>query len=530
MGAQNDCSGEPDTQRGRFICAVIARDSLCEDGTVSNETCQNCSQLESYCGPLQLTNETDYCDLFDVEAIQYCPLFRAVNCTGDPANKTEEQQGRCDYCVVIEQECPAPPPSVCYEASLQRACIAAERLEQSYTCTELFPPDPAEDDDGPCLLCEYYELICGSPLGDLDTTLLCDDVEAVVHCYFINITEECSNTEDDPEKAVECAYCSILSEANCNETDLCDLFDEEAIQYCPLILAVNCTGDPANRTEEQQKQCDYCVVIEREECPAPPPSVCYEFGLQLACNAAERLEQNYTCTELFPPDPAEDDDGPCLLCEYYELVCGSPLGEVNTTLLCEDTDVDVARCLIVSMREECRNIEDSLDPEVAVECVYCSIVVEANCTLPPTGTNEICSSTGLEAFCATALGEGLCPGTTFSERTCEDCFYFELACGSPEGAIEDLCDDQGACTEIEPVCTMSDIPPDNITMCEGCDFLAERCPGSTLPLKYPAKILPAQIDTICPSTEEQDIYIAEIEEEISTLIRDTVLPALTSGN
>ena len=49
--------------------------------------------------------------------------------------------------------------------------------------------------------------------------------------------------------------------------------------------------------------------------------------------------------------------------------------------------------------------------------------------------------------------------------------------------------------------------------------------NDALPVNYPAKILPRS-DTICPSTEEQETTFAEIDQEISTLIRSTVLTTL----
>ena len=523
VSANDECS-EPVAHVGQFVCAVIARDSLCQNGTVTNETCQNCTQLESLCGLPQLTNET--CEDIGENTIQYCLNFRAVNCTGDPANITDGEQLRlCDYCLVIERECPTPPPSYCYESRALFACSAAERLEQNYTCTELFPPE--EDDEGPCQLCENYEALCGFPLSEvINTTNICTaDVWTVVRCNAISMTEECTNIED-PEQALVCAYCSFVSEANyCNETDFCEFFDESTIQYCPFTFAVNCTGDPANRTDEQQERCDYCGFVIEQDCSAPPISQCYETGVLIVCSAVEQLEQNYTCTELFPPE--EDDDGPCQLCENYEALCGFPLSEViNTTNICTDNEI-VLQCYIISMREECEEDLDTEDPQEALECAYCSFVSDANCTLPPpTGDDEICNETGLESFCATVLREGLCPGM-LAEETCENCFIFEVFCGPPEGAIEDLCDNaeiKEDCAEIEPICSMDDIPQDNITLCEGCELLAERCPVSTLPVRYPAKIL--QIDTICPSSEEREIYMAEIVEEIRTIIQDTVLPIL----
>ena len=526
VSANDECS-EPDVRRGRIFCAVVARDSLCQNGTVSNETCQNCTQLESNCGPLLLTNETEFCEQIDEELIQFCPIFRVVNCTGDPASRTDDQQRICDYCLVIErEECSAPPPSVCSEYEAQLACSAVERLEDSYTCTELFPSE--EDDEGPCLICDYYELFCGRPLGELNTTRLCGDDDMVLYCYIISIREECEDNLD-PEEALKCAYCSFVSEANCtlppptgddetcnetelesfcatalgeglcpgttfaeetcenclifellcgppqltNETEFCEQIDEELIQFCPIFRVMNCTGDPASRTDDQQRICDYCLLIEREECSAPPPSVCSEYEAQLACSAVEQLEDRYTCTELFPPE--EDDEGPCLICDYYELFCGRPLGELNTTRLCGDDDM-VLYCYIISMREEC---EDNLDPEVALKCAYCSFVSEANCTLPPpTGDDETCNETELESFCATALGEGLCPGTTFAEETCENCLIFELLCGPPQGDITDLCNNTEAeeeCSEALPICSMEDIPDDNITLCDACHLRGQRC-------------------------------------------------------
>ena len=47
--------------------------------------------------------------------------------------------------------------------------------------------------------------------------------------------------------------------------------------------------------------------------------------------------------------------------------------------------------------------------------------------------------------------------------------------------------------------------------------------NGTIPMKYPAKILPRS-DTICPSTEERETTFAEIDQEINALIRNTVLP------
>ena len=49
--------------------------------------------------------------------------------------------------------------------------------------------------------------------------------------------------------------------------------------------------------------------------------------------------------------------------------------------------------------------------------------------------------------------------------------------------------------------------------------------NDALPVNYPAKILPRS-DTICPSTEEQETTFSEIDQEISTLIRSTVLTTL----
>ena len=46
--------------------------------------------------------------------------------------------------------------------------------------------------------------------------------------------------------------------------------------------------------------------------------------------------------------------------------------------------------------------------------------------------------------------------------------------------------------------------------------------NKTLPVKYSAKIIP-ESDTICPSTRIQEMTFAEIDQEISTLIRNTVL-------
>ena len=48
---------------------------------------------------------------------------------------------------------------------------------------------------------------------------------------------------------------------------------------------------------------------------------------------------------------------------------------------------------------------------------------------------------------------------------------------------------------------------------------------TSLPVKYSAKILPKG-DNICPSTDEQEASFAEIDQEINTLIRNTVMPIL----
>ena len=52
--------------------------------------------------------------------------------------------------------------------------------------------------------------------------------------------------------------------------------------------------------------------------------------------------------------------------------------------------------------------------------------------------------------------------------------------------------------------------------------------NGTLPVKYPAKIIP-EGDTICPSNEERETTFAEIDQEINALIRNTVLPNICPG-
>ena len=518
VDASNECS-EPDPRRGRFFCAVIARDSLCQNGTVSNETCQNCTQLESYCGPLQLTNETEFCAEMDEQLIQFCPVFRAVNCTGDPASRTDDQQRICDYCLVIErEECSAPPPSVCSEFEPELACSAVERLEDSYTCTELFPPE--EDDAGPCLLCEYYELFCGRPLGELNTTRLCGDDGIVVYCHIISMREECTDMADnlDPEEALECTYCSFVSDANCtlppptgddeicNETELESFcatalgeglcpgttFAEETCEIC-LIFELLCgppqgdITDLCNSTEAEEECSEAVSICSMEDVPEDNITLCdacrlrgqrceakcFEFELQLFCTLLETPEfQDGECIELFPEEAEA-----CAFCEDLQETCGRP-PRVNTTILC-DNDV-ILDCFIAN-KGKC--LEDELDQDTAFNCSLCTVVDEQCVIPPPTGDNEICSEIELEAFCATALGEGLCPGTTFADETCDTCYFIQFFCGPPEGDIKDFCDDAEAiesCVEVEPVCTKEEIPRENITLCDTCDLREERCSGRSM--------------------------------------------------
>ena len=44
------------------------------------------------------------------------------------------------------------------------------------------------------------------------------------------------------------------------------------------------------------------------------------------------------------------------------------------------TKYDTYMVIIINMREDCRNVEDDLDPEVVLKCTYCFLVSEAIAT------------------------------------------------------------------------------------------------------------------------------------------------------
>ncbi len=518
VDASTECS-EPETQRGRVFCAIIARDNLCLDGTVSNETCKNCTELENYCGPLELNNDTRFCEDLDEESAQFCPLFRAVTCTGNRANLTDEQLQRCDFCLVVGRECTVPPPSVCNETDAQLACTIVEHLEPTYTCIEIFPPE--EDDDGPCQLCEYYELVCGRPLDEVNATFLCSDDDIVVHCYIQSVREECTNIGDDPdlEAARDCAICSLVSNASCdlppptgdneicNETELESFcatalgdqlcpgttFAEETCETC-LFFEVFCgppegdITDLCNATEAEETCSEIIPTCSMENIPEDNITLCdacrlrsqrceprcFDFELQLFCSLLETSELEVDCIELFP-----EEEEACAFCEDFQGNCGRP-PEVNTTILCDDEE-SILYCFIAN-RGKC--LKENRDQETTFNCSLCSLVDEECAVPPPTGDAEICSGTEFESFCATVLREELCrPGTEFAEETCDTCSLFTFFCGSPEGDIEDLCDESEAeefCTKLEPVCTMNEVPRENVTLCDACGLREERCSGLSI--------------------------------------------------
>ena len=407
------------------FCAEVEQDQLCANQVATESTCELCQLYNTSCGPLEVNNAALCSDAQTVQTCQIARVLNIINCTGDRSVDSY----LCDQCEILVTNCASSPPTANTTTNTTNSSYC-DAFESQFYCAlaEMRQACPGRYNDDICSTCDVWPVLCGGPPQLPDSNTTCAQEDYVAGCLALELLGgdlECTNLGDqetNPDVALQCDVCSVINEQ-------CE----------------NPTFNPGNYEE------------------------CNDTVLAAFCATA--------FTEQFCPG-TKFDNMTCGLCSFVQIVCGPPHGGVD----------DV--CSSAEFREDCSSLElssvctmEMIPQDNISSCDICRFINET-CIQSSSASgdlDDLCNPNGkLVAFCAAALAEELCPGTKFDEETCNTCSYVEHQCGPLEGSVGDFCKEEvlgEECSEITHICSgmKSNIPQENITSCDACDFFKERC-------------------------------------------------------